>query len=174
MIQHGHAVAAFGQRASTGGTRQACAQHRHALASRLPLSLAGWALVAVDVDHFKQVNDQHGHAAGDRVLAFVGEVLRRHLREGDLAVRMGGEEFAVLLQGMHPSAAQAVAERLRNDLERLAAQRTGLPITASLGLSCLTAGQHLTLDTLLQRADQALYRAKDLGRNRTEVWTDTP
>jgi diguanylate cyclase (GGDEF)-like protein len=140
--------------------------NRHALASRLPLSVAGWALVAVDVDHFKQVNDQHGHAAGDRVLAFVGEVLRRHLREGDLAVRMGGEEFAVLLQGMHTSAAQAVAERLRNDLERLAAQRTGLPITASLGVALATPGTDFA--ALWRQADGALYRAKTQGRNRVE------
>ena len=145
--------------------------NRHALASRLPLSLAGWALVAVDVDHFKEVNDQHGHAAGDRVLAFVGEVLRRHLREGDLAVRMGGEEFAVLLQGMHPSAAQAVAERLRCDLERLAAQGAGLPITASLGVALATPG--IDFAALWSQADGALYRAKTLGRNRVEC-TEAP
>lgn len=145
--------------------------NRHALASRLPLSLAGWALVAVDVDHFKEVNDQHGHAAGDRVLAFVGEVLRRHLRERDLAVRMGGEEFAVLLQGMHPSAAQAVAERLRRDLERLAAQGAGLPITASLGVALATPG--IDFAALWSQADGALYRAKTLGRNRVEC-TEAP
>ena len=145
--------------------------NRHALASRLPLSLAGWALVAVDVDHFKEVNDQHGHAAGDRVLAFVGEVLRRHLREGDLAVRMGGEEFAVLLQGLHPSAAQVVAERLRCDLERLAAQGAGLPITASLGVALATPG--IDFAALWSQADGALYRAKTLGRNRVEC-TEAP
>ena len=127
--------------------------------------------MAVDVDHFKEVNDQHGHAAGDRVLAFVGEVLRRHLREGDLAVRMGGEEFAVLLQGMHPSAAQAVAERLRCDLERLAAQGAGLPITASLGVALATPG--IDFAALWSQADGALYRAKSLGRNRVEC-TEAP
>jgi hypothetical protein len=105
------------------------------------------------------------------VLAFVGEVLRRHLREGDLAVRMGGEEFAVLLQGMHPSAAQAVAERLRCDLEHLAAQGAGLPITASLGVALATPG--IDFAALWSQADGALYRAKTLGRNRVECTRST-
>jgi diguanylate cyclase (GGDEF)-like protein len=140
--------------------------NRHALASRLPPSLQGWALVAVDIDHFKQVNDCHGHAAGDRVLTFVGQVLQRHLREGDLAVRMGGEEFAVLLQGMQEPAAHTVAERLRSDLQRLAQQRTGLAVTASLGLALATAG--CDFPSLWRQADGALYAAKAGGRNRVE------
>lgn len=140
--------------------------NRHALASRLPATLQGWALVAVDIDHFKQVNDTHGHAAGDKVLAFAGQTLLRHLRAGDLAVRMGGEEFAVLLQGMHQPDAYAVAERLRSDLQRLAPQRTGLAVTASLGLAMATPGTGFA--ALWQKADAALYAAKSAGRNRVE------
>lgn len=140
--------------------------NRHALASRLPPSLHGWALVAVDIDHFKQINDSHGHAAGDRVLIFVGQVLQRHLREGDLAVRMGGEEFAVLLQGMQEPAAHAVAERLRSDLQRMAPQSTGLAVTASLGLALGTAGTDFP--GFWRQADAALYAAKAGGRNRVE------
>ncbi len=140
--------------------------NRHALASRLPASLRGWALVAVDIDHFKQINDSYGHAAGDRVLMFVGELLQRHLREGNMAVRMGGEEFAVLLQDMHGPAALAVAERLRTDLQRLAPQRTGMAITASLGLAMASEGADFA--QLWRQADAALYAAKALGRNRVE------
>lgn len=140
--------------------------NRHALASRLPITLQGWALVAVDIDHFKQINDTHGHAAGDRVLAFLGQVLLRHLREGDMAVRMGGEEFAVLLQGMHKADAYAVAERLRTDLQRLAPHRTGVSVTASLGLALATSGTDFA--ELWRQADAALYAAKSGGRNRVE------
>ncbi len=141
--------------------------NRHALASRLPPSLAGWALVAADIDHFKHVNDTHGHAAGDQVLSFVGEVLQRHLRAGDLAVRMGGEEFAVLLHDMPAGAAQAVAERLRAELERLAPQRCGHPITASLGVALATGAADFAM--LWSQADAALYQAKQNGRNRVEL-----
>lgn len=140
--------------------------NRHALASRLPTTLQGWALVAVDIDHFKQINDAHGHPAGDRVLVFVGQLLLRHLREGDLAVRMGGEEFAVLLQGMQEPAAHAVAERLRSELERLAPQRTGVAVTASLGLAL--ANSDTDFPALWHQADAALYAAKSGGRNRVE------
>lgn len=143
--------------------------NRHALTSRLPPTLAGWALVSVDVDHFKHINDTHGHGAGDRVLAFVGQILQRHLREGDLAVRMGGEEFAVLLHGMQAATAHAVAERLRGDLERLAPEHAGLPVTASLGVALATAGSDFPV--LWRQADTALYAAKAQGRNRVALAT---
>ena len=100
------------------------------------------------------------------MLAFVGQTLLRHLREGDLAVRMGGEEFAVLLQGMQKPDALAVAERLRSDLQRLAPQRTGLAVTASLGLALATPGTGFP--ALWRQADAALYAAKSGGRNRVE------
>ena len=140
--------------------------NRHALASCLPTVLDGWALVAVDLDHFKHVNDTHGHAAGDRVLAFVGQVLLRQLREGDMAVRMGGEEVAVLLYNMEEPGAYAVAERLRDDLQRLAPDSTGLAVTASLGLAMASTGTDFS--TLWRQADAALYSAKSKGRNRVE------
>lgn len=140
--------------------------NRHALASCLPTVLDGWALVAVDLNHFKHVNDTHGHAAGDRVLAFVGQVLLRQLREGDMAVRMGGEEFAVFLYNMEEPGAYAVAERLRDDLQRLAPVSTGLAVTASLGLAMASTGTDFA--TLWRQADAALYSAKSNGRNRVE------
>ncbi len=146
--------------------------NRHALSSCLPESLQGWALVAVDLDHFKAINDTHGHAAGDRVLAFVGDLLRRHSREGDLAVRMGGEEFAVLLHGLCEPDAKAVAERLREDLQRRSPGSTGLAVTASLGLAMATPASDFA--ALWRQADAALYAAKAKGRNRVETAPAAP
>lgn len=144
--------------------------NRHALDVRLPADLAGCALVAVDVDRFKAINDGHGHAAGDRVLVFVGEVLSRHLRAGDLAIRMGGEEFAVLLPGVNQVQALAVAERLRSDLEQLSPAQVGLPVTASLGVALGLGGDCFA--ALWSRADAALYAAKRGGRNRVQCQPD--
>lgn len=132
------------------------------------------AVLMVDLDHFKSVNDRFGHPAGDEVLRQVTRLMSQSVRQTDCLARLGGEEFALLLPCTPASNALHLADKLRQKLADTPIEPLGEPITASLGLSCLTAGQHLTLDTLLQRADQALYRAKDLGRNRTEVWTDTP
>lgn len=132
------------------------------------------AVLMVDLDHFKSVNDRFGHPVGDEVLRQVTRLMLQNVRQTDCLARLGGEEFALLLPCTPASNALHLADKLRQKLADTPIEPLGEPITASLGLSCLAAGQHLTLDTLLQRADQALYRAKDLGRNRTEVWTDTP
>lgn len=132
------------------------------------------AVLMVDLDHFKSVNDRFGHPVGDEVLRQVTHLMQQNVRQTDCLARLGGEEFALLLPCTPASNALHLADKLRQKLADTPIEPLGEPITASLGLSCLAAGQHLTLDTLLQRADQALYRAKELGRNRTEVWTDTP
>ncbi|GAB4089573.1 GGDEF domain-containing protein [Hydrogenophaga soli] len=132
------------------------------------------AVLMVDLDHFKSVNDRFGHPVGDEVLRQVTRLMLQNVRQTDCLARLGGEEFALLLPCTPASNALHLADKLRQKLADTPIEPLGEPITASLGLSCLTAGQQLTLDTLLQRADQALYRAKELGRNRTEVWTDTP
>ncbi len=124
-----------------------------------PLSLA-----LVDLDHFKQVNDRHGHAAGDRVLVQLAQLLRDNTRHGDVLARHGGEEFVILLPGMGAARAQEVCERLR---QRVAAHAWGLAaadtaITVSIGLACTPP---FDLADLLARADAALYRAKNAGRN---------
>lgn len=123
------------------------------------------ALAQLDLDHFKAVNDRHGHAAGDKVLVAVAQLLRENMRTGDVLVRHGGEEFVVVLPGLTLEAAAEVCERLRERLANFPWQAicgTAIPITASIGLA---SAPPYHLDTLLLRADEALYRAKARGRN---------
>lgn len=128
------------------------------------------ALAIVDVDLFKDVNDRHGHIAGDGVLREIGDVLRAHLREGDIAARIGGEEFAVLLPETALQAAAGLAERLRAAVARTRFAPGGAPqsITVSIGLAGHDA-QRGNFGLLMRAADGALYRAKRDGRNRVEV-----
>lgn len=127
------------------------------------------AVAVLDVDHFKKVNDRHGHAVGDAVLVTVAQLLKENMRTGDVLVRHGGEEFVVVLPGSGTLRAHEVCERLR---ERVAAypweDRHGTrdPLTVSLGLA---GAPSYELPELLHRADLALYRAKAEGRNRVVV-----
>ncbi|WP_375402536.1 diguanylate cyclase [uncultured Sphingomonas sp.] len=125
----------------------------------------------IDLDHFKLVNDRHGHDAGDRVLVAVGQCARGSLRDGDLIARLGGEEFGVLLPGADLQNAAAVCERLRRTVETLSVPVPGgmLGVTTSVGLAPVAAG--VTRATVLRMADEALYRAKAEGRNRLRVTT---
>ena len=128
------------------------------------------ALLMLDLDHFKQVNDQHGHGAGDAVLQAFARCLQETLRQTDVAGRLGGEEFAVLLPGATRDTARQSAERLRTAIKELRVDYAGLSlgITASIGFTQLDhdpgAGE-----AALTRADQALYRAKAAGRDRVEA-----
>jgi diguanylate cyclase (GGDEF)-like protein len=121
--------------------------------------------IMVDIDHFKQVNDTHGHATGDTVIRTVAAVLRTHIRTPDVLGRYGGEEFAVVQSEMHGDPVE-LGERLRAAVE--AATVSGpdgsIGVTVSIGVAELKPED--TLDTLLGRADEALYRAKEAGRNR--------
>lgn len=123
------------------------------------------SVLFVDIDHFKPLNDTHGHAFGDRCLQEAAGVLRRHLRQHDLIARYGGEEFVVVLEE-DPDDACKVAETLRQAIKKECAQVDGLDIglTVSIGLAARAGGE--SLDHLLKRADSALYRAKDEGRDR--------
>lgn len=128
------------------------------------------AVVMLDLDHFKNVNDAHGHAAGDQVLRAVGDACRDVLRTNDSVGRLGGEEFAILLPETNMDGARQFAERLR---QAIAACRIGLPaaelsLTATIGVAARATGEDLTFDELLARADAALYRGKAAGRNRVE------
>jgi len=138
-------------------------------ASRLHSGTAPLSLVIGDIDHFKAINDTYGHGAGDAVLRVVGEVLRHDLRSGDVAARLGGEEFAILLPNTNRNAAFVLVERLRHRLEQT--HHTALPtttkVTASFGIAQHRRGENL--DQLLDRADRLLYAAKAAGRNRTVV-----
>jgi len=124
------------------------------------------AVIALDVDHFKRVNDAHGHAAGDAVLAEVAARAAQALRAGDLLARVGGEEFAALLPGASLEAAAEAAERVRARIVALpiAAGGAFLAVTLSAGLAALAQGEDGA--ALLARADERLYAAKRAGRDR--------
>lgn len=124
------------------------------------------AVVALDLDHFKLVNDDHGHDAGDRILAATGELLRLRLRIGDLAARLGGEEFCLILTGLDARGGAEVAERLRRQVSSLELLPGGGRVTISAGVA---SGPGRRLDQLLHEADQALYRAKRGGRDRVSI-----
>jgi diguanylate cyclase (GGDEF)-like protein len=128
------------------------------------------SILMLDLDHFKQFNDRHGHPAGDEALRSFGSVLRSCMRDGDVAARYGGEEFAVLLLGVDGQAAVAVAERIRARTEStIISLAPGMTdrITVSVGIASAPE-QGLERVTLLRLADEALYRAKEAGRNRVE------
>jgi len=133
------------------------------------------ALVTLDIDHFKAVNDQHGHPAGDAVLRRVAMLLEEQVRGSDLLARVGGEEFAVLAVEAAVAEASQLAERLRAAVEQsgpIAVGRTSLQVTVSVGVSVVwpRPGDLLKVpERLLAGADDALYRAKRNGRNRVEV-----
>jgi diguanylate cyclase (GGDEF)-like protein len=129
-----------------------------------------YAIVLLDLDGFKQINDRFGHTAGDRALCTVTQTLRRFIRPNDHVGRYGGEEFAVILPGADTVEAGAVAERLRAAVAALEPSwGSGAdPLTLSGGIAVATA-DGIDFPQLLMRADQALYRAKNAGRNRIEI-----
>jgi len=127
---------------------------------------ASVALVIYDLDHFKAINDKHGHDVGDVVLRDSAAQLRRHLRPFDLAYRLGGEEFAVVLPGVTAQEARLIAERQRRAVEL--ARPGGLHVTISGGVAA-ASGTEVEWDALYRRADSALLRAKREGRNRVLV-----
>ncbi|WXH31767.1 Response regulator PleD [Myxococcus stipitatus] len=133
------------------------------------------ALILLDLDHFKQVNDRHGHTTGDGVLREVAAALQRSVRETDLVARYGGEEFAVLLPRTQLPGALTVAERVRRDLGTLRVGPDGvLNVTASLGVSSFPHRSVLSPEQLLLTADEALYRAKADGRDRICLHSQLP
>jgi len=125
-----------------------------------------YAMLLIDIDHFKSINDLLGHNAGDRALARVGAIIAENVREGDVAGRFGGEEFIVLMRDADRDRALAVAERLRSAIETSGlSYADGAPMTISVGVSYARKSD-MTSEALIERADRALYRAKDAGRNR--------
>ncbi|MNF41903.1 Response regulator PleD [compost metagenome] len=125
-------------------------------------------LAMLDLDHFKRINDNYGHLAGDKVLKIIAGVLRKRLRGTDFIARFGGEEFVLLMPSTVPAAGLKLLENLRASIEACPFHFKGEPvtITISMGMTALRPGEHS--DQALKRADQALYRAKNAGRNRVE------
>ncbi len=134
--------------------------------------LAGAALLIVDLDHFKSVNDTHGHLLGDKVLRAVAQILRANIKGRDVAARIGGEEFAVFLPETTLTGAAAVAQQIREAVAKVRLRRTDRneyigSITVSIGVADAISGD--VLDNLIERADEALYCAKRAGRNRVSA-----
>ncbi len=125
------------------------------------------ACVMMDLDHFKKINDSHGHAVGDKVLCEIAAILRRHIRKSDIAVRYGGEEFVIVLFSTDAEAARIVAERVRADVEEnvTRAGEVTVRLTISVGIAAFPEPGIKTVDDLMRRADRALYQAKGAGRN---------
>ena len=126
----------------------------------------------IDIDHFKNFNDQYGHQTGDQILRLVSQALRRNLKGRDLAARYGGEEFAIILQGANGDDAFTVAEQIRSSIaakeliKRSSGERLG-SLTISTGIAEIAPGDDCK--KLIERADQALYQAKNNGRNRSII-----
>ncbi|MBT1446426.1 diguanylate cyclase [Shewanella sp. JM162201] len=135
------------------------------------------ALLMLDIDHFKRINDKYGHLAGDQTLRLIAELMMSQLkRPTDLVSRFGGEEFAIILPSTDAEGAVAVAENVRQAVAALAInwESQNIPLTVSIGVSCsiIESDDHPLL--LLEQADKALYQAKHQGRNRVCLHTDTP
>ncbi|MBK6651759.1 MAG: GGDEF domain-containing protein [Betaproteobacteria bacterium] len=124
------------------------------------------ALLMFDIDYFKKINDTHGHDAGDTALQALGGLLLAHRRENDVAARVGGEEFCLLLPGCTLDSAIQIEKHLREQLLPLAT-RLGFPVNFSCGLAMRQPGE--TLERIMRRADTAMYKAKECGRGRLEI-----
>lgn len=125
------------------------------------------AVILLDLDLFKNINDVYGHSVGDEVLKLVANNLQNNIRDEDMVGRFGGEEFIIILSNTSRQQTEDIAERCRTELMKLRLSDSNaeeLVITASFGVACFKAGQ-TTIDTILKEADEALYQAKHLGRN---------
>ena len=131
------------------------------------------AVILADIDHFKRINDSLGHAAGDEVLKEVAQRLKSDLRPYDLAGRYGGEEFLFVLPNCNLTPASHRAEQLRLTVSKdpMLTLFGSIPITMSMGVTVNNSDSDLTVEELLQQADQALYAAKEKGRNRVQTFS---
>lgn len=156
--------------------------NRRAFDERLAESLDGTlrtlktiCLVMIDIDHFKEINDRHGHQIGDKILQFVASVLTRNFKGKDLVARYGGDEFAVVVENAPRAGVMHIAETIRQQVEGSHLKRTdtGEPldrVTVSIGYDCIRTDDAPT--SLMDRADKALYRAKQQGRNKVMPYED--
>lgn len=129
-------------------------------------------LLLIDLDHFKAINDQYGHPAGDHALRAMADILARHMRPMDTAARYGGDEFAVILPNCRPGTGRAIAERIREQVEQTPialGDGTMVRVTASIGGAHVSSWSKLGSKEVLEKADRELYRAKAQGRNRVSM-----
>jgi diguanylate cyclase (GGDEF)-like protein len=132
--------------------------------SQQPLSL-----LMLDLDHFKRINDNFGHSTGDEVLKALAATLKAQLRNIDMVFRFGGEEFLVVMSNTSSEAAAMIGERLRRAVMELQCLAQGRAIELSVSLGCATLQAGESIDSIMQRADHAMYAAKKDGRNRLVV-----
>ena len=142
--------------------RKALAGRFEEIAQQAALTGAPICLLTGDLDHFKRINDEHGHTRGDAVLKDTAYILRKSLRSFELVYRLGGEEFLIVLPGVAAAEGRVIAERVRAGVEE--ARPGGLPVTISLGVA--SAAGDVAFEPLFRTADAALYEAKRTGRNR--------
>ena len=143
-----------------------------AFAEEYLINATGFCLLMIDLDHFKEINDTHGHPVGDQVLAQIGALLKANIRHGDVACRYGGEEFVVLLRGGDLKEAGQIAERIRKNIEEFIFTIDDIPPfhkTTSIGLSCCPH-HFCTVNEIIKAADLSLYRAKNAGRNQVVIY----
>lgn len=138
-------------------------------AARAQRNGAPYSLLLVDLDHFKKINDTYGHQAGDYILQQCAEVLRLASRDADICCRYGGEEFAIILPDTKGKNAEHLARRIHQLVAEMQSQ-DHIPVTVSIGISSSNRINHGQPETVTKEADQALYLAKENGRNRTEIW----
>ena len=142
------------------------ARHALALAKREKESLS---VIMLDIDHFKYINDTYGHQVGDQVIILLAETITEQLRQSDFAARFGGEEFVILLPSTSLASARGIAEKLRKTVETLtykSAEGIAIHFTISLGVSTVDILTEDSVEPALKRADDAMYLAKESGRNR--------
>ena len=130
------------------------------------------SLLMIDLDHFKSFNDNYGHQAGDSILRSVADAIKHSARDADICCRYGGEEFAVILPDTTANNAEVLAERIHKQVAKVSRKQPAgrNTITVSIGISCADSHTVSQPKKLIKEADQALYQAKDNGRNRTETW----
>jgi diguanylate cyclase (GGDEF) domain len=150
-------------------TRRSFNRAAWAAISRLAARGQSLSLIMVDIDRFKSINDRYGHLVGDETLKAVAGILKTGLRQHDLFSRFGGEEMVALLPGASLAVASGVAERLRYSLESQSETLMVERVTASFGVASCEAKDCASIDALVERADVAMYRAKEAGRNRVEL-----
>ena len=131
-----------------------------------------YSLLMIDLDHFKNFNDNYGHQTGDAVLRSVADAIKQSSRNADICCRYGGEEFAVILPDTRANNAEVLADRIHRNVAKVSLKQPSgrLPITVSIGISCADPEECADPARLIEEADRALYLAKENGRNRTETW----